>query len=179
MKELRRAIATWLGPLSRGGVIREAIEEEGVALAAEVIGTDQLSELREFMRQQDKVEVRQQERAAIRVCIATAHANRTISKDERELLSEIVQTAELDPDVRNELHAQIGADDPSIAGIENELTHPVLRELLLGLSWEVVISDGRVDDSERTFHHELAARFGTPEDRAQHIRDRISARVER
>lgn len=174
--DARRAMATWLGTLARGGILRSSHEEAGVAVAAWVVGEERLGALRDHLAHQPEDVVTREQRGAIEVCIAMAHADRKIDPEETHLLRQIVLESQLADDVRDEL-VEAAHDPPSLDGIEARVTHPVLRELLLALSWELATADGIVDVREQAFHSSLAARLGVPEDRADEIRDAVVERL--
>jgi len=176
MSESRKAMSTWLGTLARGGLLRADHEEAGVAVAAYVVGEDRLGELREWMTSQPAEVTAREQRGAVEVCIWMAHADRKMDPEETHLLRQIVMESDLDEETRDEL-VQASHDPPSLDGIEQRVTHPVLRELLLALSWELAAADGGVADSERDFHVGLARRLQVGEDRAQEIRDSITQRL--
>jgi len=168
-------MSTWLGTLSRGGIIRDPHEEAGVAVAAYVVGEDRLSQLREWMASEPEEVRTREQRGAIQVCFWTAHADREVAEEERDLLRQIVLASELPEGERSTLLEQ--SEEPSLRGIEKRVTHPVLRELLLALSWELAAADGRIHDMERAFHQGLAKRLEIPEGRAAEIRESIGEQV--
>jgi uncharacterized tellurite resistance protein B-like protein len=176
MDEARRAMATWLGALSRGGVLRDGREEAGIAVAAFVVGEDRLSELRQWLASQPPDVVAREQRAAIEVCIWMAHADRDVVHEEAALLRAIVLASELDEKLREELYLEVG-EPPPLGEVHTRLTHPVLRELMLGLSWELACADGRVDPVERELHDGLAKRLDVSPERAAEIRQHIEAEV--
>lgn len=170
-------MATWVGTLSRGGVIREEREEAGVAVAAFVVGEERLRELREWFNEQ-KPEVRAREqRAAVEVCIWMAHADREVVHEEAELLRAIVLGSELREAERTALFESV-AEPPAFSDIAERLTQPTLRELMLALSWELACADGRIDPMEVELHDGLAKRLGVGAERASEIRGSIEAQVE-
>lgn len=177
MDEAQRAMATWVGTLARGGVIREDREEAGVAVAAFVVGEDRLEALREwFAAQPAEVRAREQ-RAAVEVCIWMAHADREVVHEEAELLRAIVMSCELDEAERQALTESV-AEPPPLSDIAERLTHPTLRELMLALSWELACADGRVDPMEAELHAGLAKRLGVDEARAAELRGSIEEQVQ-
>jgi len=172
----RRAMSTWLGTLARGGLLRSAYEEAGVAVAAWVVGEERLSQLREWMKRQPRDVVSREQRGAVEVCIWMAHADRAIDPEETHLLRQIVLDAELEDDVRDEL-VEAAHAPPPLDGIADRVTHPVLRELLLALSWELATADGSIATSEREFHGELARMLDIADERAREIRQEVVERV--
>src|SRR5688572_12855173 len=143
IEESRRAMATWLGTLSRGGVVSEEHAKAGVAVAAYVVGEARLEELKRWLAEQPRETVEREQRAAIEVCIWMAHADRDVDAEERWMLKEIIDASSFDEDARDALITQ-SQEPPSLKGVERRLTHPVLRELLLALAWELAVADGRI-----------------------------------
>lgn len=169
-------MASWLGALARGGVISERWEAAGQAVAAYVVGDANLEALRTWFGEQSAGIAARERRAAIEVCIWMAHADRSIDPEEVHLLREIIGASRLDEETQDAL---VGAthEPPSLAHLEKRLTHPVLRELLLALCWELASSDGRVDKLERDFYTGLAKRLGIADVRAAEIQRAIGERV--
>jgi len=165
-------MSTWLGTLTRGGLLQDAHEEAGVAVAAYVVSEERLSELRTWMASQPTEVLRREQQAAIAVCMWMAHADRVVAPEERDLLRRIVLCSSLDPAERDELLRAVESP-PSLADLEDRITHPVLRELLLALSWELAVSDERVTTEESALYSGLARRLGIGEARASEIRDSV------
>lgn len=176
MNEAKRAMSTWLGTLARGGVLRNTTEEAGVAVAAYVVGEDRLSELREWMKAQPREVVEREQIAAIEVCIWMAQADRQLDPSERALLEDVVNASGLEYAAQERLIASL-ENPSSLDGLETRLTHPVLRELLLALSWELALADGRIDEGEQKFYADLATRLGVPDPRATEIRTSIGNQI--
>lgn len=171
-------MTTWVGTLARGGVIEspEGDVAAGHDLAAYVVGEDRLDELRAFFDRASEDVAARERRAAVEACILMAHADREVQPEERELLHDIVAASGLRPEDLTELTAWVN-EPGSIDGIELRLTQPVLRELILALSWELALADERVDPAERTFFDQLAARLSVPRDRANAVREAIAERI--
>lgn len=174
--DAQKAMASWLGALARGGVIGDAWEQAGQAVAAYVVGAPRLDELRAWFAEQTPEVAARERRAAIEVCIWMAHADRKIDAEETHLLRQIIGASLLDEDVQDELVRE-AHEPPSLAGLEKRLTHPVLRELLLALCWELASTDGRVDRAEREFYSGLAKRLEVGEVRAAEIQRAIGERI--
>jgi uncharacterized tellurite resistance protein B-like protein len=172
----RRAMASWLGVLGRGGVLGTEWERAGEAVAAYVVGVERLEEMRRWFASQPPEIAHRERRAAVEVCIWMAHADRTIVPEESHLLREIIGSSLLDEQTQDELVAATH-EPPSLVGIEKRLTHPTLRELLLALCWELATVDGRVARSERDLYTGLAKRFGVDDVRAAEIQRAVSERV--
>jgi uncharacterized tellurite resistance protein B-like protein len=171
------AMSSWLGSLARGGVLtRDEVSEAGVGVAAYVVGPEALEELRAWMGEQSEEAVRRERRAAVEVCIWMANADRQLDPEESHLLSQIISRSGLDEATMDELVTEVH-DPPSLADIEERLTHPVLRELMLALAWEMAEADGEVARSEAAFYTGLAKRLGVEEARAAELRQSVTARV--
>lgn len=173
----QRAMVSWVGALAEGGVVSEADAEAGEAVAAFVVGEEALAKLRAWLREIDQRTASRERRAAIEVCIHMAHADRTLHREEKDLLRRLVSASRLDEADREQL-ADAVLEPPSIDDVEERLTHPVLRELILALAWELALADGRVADAETSFHRELAALLKVPADRAEEIRTAVGERLE-
>jgi tellurite resistance protein len=193
--EAAQAMATWLGRLEEGGVLGGAVrrgepgtkdgaaEPEGVesseheragdTLARFVVGAPRLEMLRQWMGEQPHAAVEREKRAAIEVCIWMAHSDRRLASEERRLLEAIVAESGLGADAQRDLRAHIGS---GIAPerLSRRITHPVLRELLLALCWELALSDGRVEPAERHAYFDLAERLEVRRDRAEAVRHAVS-----
>ena len=170
-------MATWIGTLARGGLIREPREEAGIAVAAFVVGEQALSSLRKWVASQPPDIVEREQRAAVEVCIWMAHADRDVAHEEAELLRAMVLSSDLGPVARGELLAEVG-EPPGLRDIAERLTHPVLRELRLALSWELACADGRIDPLERELHDGLARRLGVDATRAVELRESVEEKVQ-
>ena len=174
--ESRRAMATWLGTLARGGVVSEEHAKAGIAVAAYVVGEGRLNELREWLSTAAPEVQEREQTAAIEVCIWMAHADREVDAEERWMLKQIIEAAELDEGARDHMIQQ-SQEAPSLARLDKRVTHPVLRELLMALAWELAASDGRIMRAELDFYDGLAKRLGIDPDRAVAIRAAITDRV--
>ncbi len=160
------AIDRWVNLLAAGGVL--AREGERRALEAP-IQRRALEELEAWLGAQPR-EVRDRERrAAIEVCIWMANADRTLDPEEASLLKTIIDRSGLDDDVKDELVAAVH-DVPSIADIDERLTNPTLRELLLHLAWELASADGTIARAEAALYVGLAKRLGVSEARAEELK---------
>lgn len=171
-----RAMAGWLGALGKAGVIDGAEEETSAVVARYVVGEDGIGALRDFFATATP-EVREREKkAAIEVCIWMVHADRQVDPEEVALLREIIGRSGLSDDVQDELVLSTH-EPPSLAEIEERLTHPVLRELLLALAWELASIDGTVARAERDFYTGLSKRLGVSAVRAAEIQRAIAERI--
>ncbi|MCB9594179.1 MAG: DUF533 domain-containing protein [Sandaracinaceae bacterium] len=163
------AMATWIGALSRGGLLIGQAEEEGAELALAVLGEDGLVALREWFAARPADVVDRERRGAIHACIWMAHADRDVASEEVEMLQSIIAASDLPPKVQDELLAAIETPLDSSA-IADELTQPGLRELVLALTLQLAQSDHRLDPDEQSAFDELAEAFGIDDDRADAIR---------
>jgi uncharacterized membrane protein YebE (DUF533 family) len=159
------AIERWVGLLAAGGVI----EGKGMAVSGRApISKEKIEELEAWLAAQPR-EVRVRERrAAIEVCIWMANADRNLEADEAGLLKTLIDKSGLDDDTKDLLVSEVH-DPPSLADLEERLTHPVLRELLLFLAWELANADGTVARAEAAFFTGLAKRLGVSDARAAEI----------
>jgi len=176
MENAASAMATWIGTLARTGVVRGADAHAGEAVAAYVVGAERIEELRAWLASQDDATVRRESLAAIEVCIWMASVDREVVEDERTLLREIVQASGLPEEDRNEL-LRATEDLPSLRSLQKRLTHPVLRELLLALAWELACADGRIVRAESDFYEGLSKKLEVDPKRAEEIRESVSSRV--
>lgn len=171
-----RAMASWLGALSKVGLIDQEQGDTPAVVAQLVVGEEGFGALRDFFASATP-EVRERERrAAIEVCIWMVHADRRVDPEEIALLREIIGRSGLSDDVQDEL-VEAAHEPPSLEAIEDRLTHPVLRELLLALSWELASVDGNVARAERDFYTGLSKRLGVSPARAAEIQRSIAERV--
>ena len=105
-----------------------------------------------------------------------AVVDRVIDPIERDLLKEVIRSADLDGAEEARLDALLSAalgDARKLKHVETLaeiLDHPVLRELVLALSWCVATIDGFVDDLEVASFDRLAGIFGVDRDVAERIR---------
>ena len=170
-------MTTWMGALSRSGVLPSTdAARAGEAVAAYVVGEERMQDLRSFFEKAEPAEKTRERRAAVRACIAMAQSDRDVHPEERHLLRSLVANSGLDADTQDEL-VMLVHEPESLDGLEDELTHPVLRELMLALVWELALADGRVDDSETDFYRALAAQLDVDSARAQEISDAVAERL--
>jgi uncharacterized membrane protein YebE (DUF533 family) len=171
-----QAMAGWLGALGKAGLISEAEAETANVVAQYVVGEEPMASLRDFFSTSSP-EVRERERrGAIEVCIWMVHADRVVDPEETALLREIIARSGLSDEVQDEL-VEATHEPPSLEGIEERVTHPTLRELLLALSWELASIDGTVAKAERDFYVGLSKRLGIGAVRAAEIQRAIVERV--
>lgn len=171
--EARNVMSSWLGPLASGGVIDGPAED---ALAAFVVGEDRVAALRAWLAEQSE-EVRLRERrAAIEVCIWMAHVDRHVDPEEAAMLRQLIDRSGMSDDDKDAL-VEATHEPPSLTTLEERLTHPVLRELLLALAWELASADGHIDRRERDFYSGIGKRLEIPPARAAEIQRAIAERV--
>ena len=175
MMQATGAMSTWIGTLARGGVL-SGNEAAGLAVAAFVVGETRLDELRGWFGQQGPEVAVREKRAAIEICIWMANADRNLDPEEAYFLKQLVMASQLDDDTVDALVAAVH-DPPSLDDLEERLTHPVLRELMLALSWELAGTDGNVDRAEAAFHEGLAKRLGVTGERAEELRSAMTERL--
>jgi uncharacterized tellurite resistance protein B-like protein len=176
MTDASRAIASWLGALSRAAVLRDSWQEAGDAVASYVVGEPRVEELRAWLSSQTPEVATRERRAAIEVCIWMVHADRDVDPEETDLLREIIASSQLDEDTQD-LLVREAHELPSLRSLEKRLTHPVLRELLLALCWELASVDGRVAKTERDLYTGLAKRLGVSDVRAAEIQRAMGERA--
>ena len=176
MSPAQRAMSTWVGALARGGVVDDEDARAGEAVAAYVVGEAGLEALRAWFAGASADEVIRERRAAVEGCIWMAHADRDIHPEERHLLRQLVAFSGLPADSQDALVEAVH-EPPSREGLAQRLTQPVLRELMLALSWELALADGRVDDAEASLYRALAAELSVSEARAAEIRDAVGERI--
>lgn len=176
MDDTSLAIATWLGTLARAGLVDSEHEAAGQAVAAYVVGEANVDSLREWLEAQDaEVRSREQE-AAIEALIHMALVDRELHTDEEQLLLAIIENADLTKAAQKNLVRRIAAPR-ALEGIGERLTHPVLRELLLAMGWEMALADGRIDPAERRLYDRMAELLGVTQARATELREALHAQV--
>ncbi len=170
------AMSTWLGTLASGGIIRTSHAEAGVALAVFVVGEDRLSDLRAWMKKQSPEVVQREQQAAIEIAIWMAHAGRHVAPEEATLLQQIILASDLPSETVDELMAELN-EPPTLDGLEERITHPTLRELMLALAWELAAVDDKIDWHEVEGYAKLAERLGVSDDRAEELKTAMMARI--
>lgn len=145
-------------------------------MASFVVGEEQVGELAGWFATLDVESARRERRAAVELCIWMAHADREVSPEERLLLRQLVARSGLDEDTQDALVHAVHHPAP-IDRIEQRLTHPVLRELMLALAWELAMADGRIDGAEVALFTSLAERFGIDAERATAIRGAMDEEI--
>lgn len=166
------AMSTWIGALSRGGILMSDLEEQGAEIALAVLGESTLVALRQHFDRAAEEDVARERQGAIHACIWMAHADREIAQEEVERLESMIAQSELPVPAQDELGAAI--EEPlSPTDFSDQLTEPGLRQLVLGLAIQLAQADGRIDESEEQAFDELAEALDIPESRAQEIREAV------
>ncbi len=165
--------------LSCGGLLHGERETSGAIAAIELVGEARLSDLRRWLGARSPEAIRRIRGAAIELCIWMAVADRVIDPAERDALGDIIETSGLGGEEEARLMGLLGAalgDVRSVHHLETlaeELDHPVLRELMLALTWHMAEADGFVDTLEGASHDRLAGIFGVEPATAARIRHRL------
>lgn len=178
MTAAQRAMTTWVGALASGGVLQDPTEDEaaGAAVAAYVVGEDRLAELRAYFAEVGEQAASGERRAAVEAVIAMAQSDRDVHPEERHILRELVGKSGLDADAQDEL-VMLVHEPRGTSGLEDRLTHPVLRELILALAWELALADGRIDEAETEYYASLATQLGVTAERATEISEAVGERL--
>ena len=171
-----RAIASWIGTLTAGGLITRVEEEAGVTLACYVVGESRLSDLREWCATLEPEAIRVARLAAIETLIWLAHADRRLAPEEATMLGEIIACSGLSQQDRTAMTKAIESP-PKVGTLAVRIGHPVLAEILIALGWELADADGDVSRSEQTFLGELARKLAIPPERATELRELLLAQV--
>ena len=132
------AMTTWLGTLARVGIVDTQTMLAGQALMAYVVGEEKLDALRSWFALCTPETAALEKQAAIEMCVWMAHADREIVANELEILAELVRQSGLSQAAQAAILGAI-SHPPSLMGLERRITHPVLRELMLALTWELAI----------------------------------------
>lgn len=174
-------IATWVGALTRGGVLFSETEERGVRAAILVVGEARLAELRSWfsaLPPEGRYAIRQ---SALALGMLVLVADRALAPEERDLFERMLDAAELPEAERAGLRgllAQAVLDPrrlPHPETIAEALDHPTLRELMLGMAWHVALVDGRIELGEDALYTRLARLFGVDDAQAVRIRELLHA----
>lgn len=165
--------------LSGRGLLRGEREEEGVVLATRIVGEERLSELRDWLEALPPEQLDALRGAAVELCIWMAVADRVIDPAERDLLADIVRASGLGADEEERLVRLLAAalgDVRKLAHVETlaeRLDHPILRELMLAMTWHIARADGFVDALEDQSYERLAGVFGVDMITADRIREAL------
>lgn len=167
---MHASVERWLGILSTG-VLRDDTDETAAVAAARIVGEDALGTLREWFAAHSTAERQTTECAVIEGCIAMVHADRVVTDAERTQLRLLIDASRLDRAHLQAMREAIDHEPGDLDTIVARLEHPVLRELLLVLAWELANADGELADAERGTYGLLAARLGVTPERATALRD--------
>lgn len=166
MGSMLAVVSSWVALLSPTALLHGPRDEWAVHAATRVVGEARLAELREYLSGQPQDRAAELRSAAVELCIWMAVSDRVVDPREREMLIEVVGQAELPrqetvrlielcrsalSDVRKLSHPETLAE---------RADHPVLRELLLAVAWQVALADDFVDDLELRSFERLAGIFG-------------------
>jgi len=162
-----KVMSTWIGALTQGGVLFSDAQA-GKTVAALFIGADAVDRLRKHFADASDDVVRRERRAAVEVCIWMACADRKVTAEERQLVVDIVKGSGLPAEDRAELSGALD-DLPSLSDVEGRIQCQELRELLLGLAWELALADGHLHRQEQAFLDGLVKRFAVDPMRAAEI----------
>lgn len=174
-------VTRWVTLLSPTALLHGERDDWAVRAATRVVGETRLAELREYLEREPADRAAALRSAAIEICIWMAVSDRVVDPREREVLAEAVEGAELAPEETArlvELCRSALGDVRKLAHPETlaeRADHPVLRELLLALAWQVALADDYVDDLELRSFHRLAGIFGIEEADQQRICAAIEA----
>ncbi len=167
---MHASVERWLGVLATG-VLRDRADEDAVLAATRIVGEEALGGLREWFAARTPEERQTTQCAVIEACIAMVHADRVVTDAERAQLRALIDASRLDEAHVARMRKGIDHAPHSLDAVVARLGHPVLRELLLVLAWELANVDGQLDDAERGTYGLLAARLGVAPERAHALRD--------
>lgn len=170
------AMTTWLGTLARVGIVETREMKAGQALMAYVVGEENLDAVRSWFAVCPPEIASLEKQAAIEMCVWMAHADRRVAPEELEILAELIRQSGLSESVQANVLGALG-HTPAMAGLERRITHPILRELMLALTWELACADGRIDAAEREVFERLARTLDITRDRALEILESVTAHV--
>lgn len=172
MGSMMAVVTSWVALLSPTALLHGARDEWAVHAAARVVGEARLAELREYLTGEPKDRAADLRSAAIEICIWMAVSDRVVDPVEREVLTDLVTRAELPAQETRRLVDLCRSALSDVRKLSHPETlaeradHPVLRELLLALAWQVALADDFVDDLEIRSFERLAGIFGIePADR--------------
>ncbi len=166
---MRQHIERWLGLLG-SGLLENWQDDQAIEAAIEIVGEAQLSDLREWMTHQSHEDLQELDATAIEVCIWMARADGIVSEAERMHIEELIAASHLDRATVVRVR-EAWERRPNLIGLADRLPHPILRELLLVLAWELANADGELAEAERGTYGLLAARLGVTPERAAALRD--------
>jgi uncharacterized tellurite resistance protein B-like protein len=174
-------IATWISVLSETGLLHGERAEAAVVLATKIVGEARMSELRAWLHGEPRERILALRAAAIELCIWMAVVDRVVDPKEREILRDAILAAELPTGEELRLDGLLASalsDSSKIAHIETlseVLDHPVLRELMLAMTWLIATADGFVDALEVESFERLAAIFGVDGTTAERMKNVLAS----
>ena len=171
---MHASVERWLGVLATG-VLRDRADEDAILAAARIVGEDALASLREWFAAHTPDERQVTQCAVIEGCIAMVHADRVVTDAERAQLRALIEASRIDEAHAERMKKAIDHSPRAMDHIVRSLTHPVLRELLLVLAWELANVDGKLDDAERGLYGLLAAQLSVTPERAQTLREAFAS----
>lgn len=158
----------WLGILTTGVLMGDDAEKAALELRS-ALGGDKLADLRQWFATHDEATTKAARVAAVEGCIAIVRADRNVDAEEREAIERIIQLSELDDETQAALSKHID-QDVSLDGLGDRLGHPVLKEALLVLAWQLAKADGKVQEDELGLYGVLADKLGVAPRRASDLR---------
>jgi uncharacterized tellurite resistance protein B-like protein len=167
---MHASVERWLGVLATG-VLRDRADEDAILAAARIVGEDALASLRQWFAEHTPVERQFTQCAVIEGCVAMVHADRVVTDAERDQLRALIDASQIDDAHAERMKKTIDQSPRPLDHVVAGLAHPVLRELLLVLAWELANVDGKLDEAERGTYGLLAARLGVAPERAQILRN--------
>ena len=174
-------IATWISVLSETGLLHGERAEAAVLLATKIVGEARMSDLRGWLHEQPHDRILSLRAAAIELCIWMAVVDRVVDPKERELLRDAILAAELHTGEELRLDGLLASalsDSSKIAHLETlaeVLDHPVLRELMLAMTWLIATADGFVDTLEVESFERLGALFGVEPASAERVKSVLAS----
>ncbi len=174
-------VATWVGALTRGGLLFTNTEERGVRMAVVLVGERRLAELREWflpLSVATRLEIRE---AAISFCLHFFCADRVCSTEEVAFLEQVFDSCDLPLAERRQYYALLRAALVDVRKLPHAETiaeiccHPVLREILLAIGWHIALGDRELSAPEEKLWLRLARLFSIPEQRAHELAATIEA----
>ena len=166
---MHASVERWLGVLATG-ILHDRADEDAVRAAARIVGEDALGSLREWFAAQTPGERQTAQCAVIDACVAMVHADRVVTDGERAQLRALIDSSSLDAEHAARMLRAIDLEPRRLEAVVERVGHPVLRELLLVLAWELANADGTYGEAERGTYGLLAARLGIAPERAQSLR---------
>jgi hypothetical protein len=175
------AVATWISALTRGGLLFSHVEERGVRMAVVLVGEPELASLRQWFEPlsvERRLAIRE---AAIALAVHALIVDGICSEAEGAFLEEVFDACAMTTEERGRWHDLVAVAMrerrklPHPETIAEVCDHPVLREILLAVTWHVMGADGPVVEEERAAFVRLARLFTVSDDRATEIAETVDA----